>query len=294
MILLVLFVLLMSGLFGKIGGWMNLFFSKNNCEKEVLSHVKMLELTNGKKVLPIDCPTIIETIPGETEEEIKFQIAERMKKMWGVWQEGGKNLFGKDKAVYCHTQYILDFENKNVDINNFNKYLAETPVPNQDYSYLQYLSGFTNNEEFSIDVLKDNSELSKVTDQFKTDSRKAIIFVYVKDRDAIKELLNGFKNFGLGAGMGAGVGVVVAGVTGVTCLVGSIASFGALAVPCGTLAMWTGISAGIPAMMAGGIMGVTVSEDYPLWMAQAQLREYNAEEFENLECEIAPIKQTNK
>ncbi|NQU98095.1 hypothetical protein HQ533_01395 [Candidatus Woesearchaeota archaeon] len=267
-ILLVIF-LFGSALFAnKTGSWMQSFFAESECEREVISHAKMIKLSQGKKVIPIHCPTIVETLDGETEEEIKSQVAERMRRTWDAWQEGKENLFGNDRAVYCHTHYVLDFKNEDIEVNKFNKFLAETYIPGQKYSYLQYLSGFTNNEEFSVETLKGNPELEKMTDQFGTDTKKAILFVYVKDRDWIKETIGIIKNAGVG-------GVLIGGATAIIFMSTSPVIF---------------IIGGI----AGGIIGVEISEDQPLWVAYPQLIEYDAEEFENLDCEIAPTKQTNK
>ncbi|MBC8501021.1 MAG: hypothetical protein H8D38_04635 [DPANN group archaeon] len=271
----------------------NTVLDESDCEKSVLSHIKMLKLSKSletgepMKATPIKCPRIDLTLKQKDEDEIKHIIAEKMRICWKNWQRGEEELF-LEEATYCQPCYIIDFKHKNLEIRDFDKFLIETKILRQNYTYMQYFSGSTNNEEFATEKLKENPDIAKIVTSFKTDSKKVILFYYTKDSDMIKEIIGTLEGFAKGAAIGGTAGaIIVGGVAGTICSI--IPGVGTIS--CATIGAKIGAIIG---GATGGFIAAQFLGDYPLWLSFILFKEYNEEELRNLGCEIAPGKQTNK
>lgn len=286
-LMLVVVLLVSVSLYYMIFNNANKMLDDRKCRDSITAHIQVLKATNGKTAPDIECPIITEELSAKNEEQVKLQLAERMKTCWSTWREGKENLF-IEEGTYCHPCYILDFKNKDIEVKDFEKYLIGTDVKGKDYSYMQYLSGYSSDEEFQLKQIMENPEIAQLETQFSTDSRKIIIFYYLKDRQKIKEFQDKYtKEIGLGIG-GAAIGATIGAIAlGGAC--GAV-SFGLGAPACASIGYWAG---GI----AGAIIGVTVgkitADNYPQWISQIQLRDYHENELVNLGCDFAPAKQTN-
>lgn len=254
------------------------------CAQQVEAHKQMLKLTNGERGTEINCPTIYETLPAENADEMQFQIAERMRYTWDAWDEGKGDLF-VEEAAYCQPQYVLDFENNDLKVDNFAQFLIETPIPEKNYSYLQYFSGKTNDPEWSAEKLRD-SELGNQVTSVNSSKRKVVLFYYLKDSNKIKEFMSTLTGTGGGALIGGVVGGAVFGTAG-GAICGTL-TLGTLAVPCAA----AGAAAGkIIGSFVGGFVGSQTKTKYPQHLSFILVRDYNAEELKEIGCEIAPSTQ---
>ncbi|MFH1589955.1 MAG: hypothetical protein ABIB43_05295 [archaeon] len=265
------------------------------CIGQVQSHVKMLELTNGEKVLPIKCKIKNETI--KKDEDIKRAIAERMESCWNDWLKGEEELFGDEKWTYCHPCYILDFE-EDVVVKDFEQYLMSTNVPNKDYTYMESFTGTSNNADFSFEKMAENPALSQVTTEFRTDTKKVILFYYTKDKNNVQELIDEAESTLKGATRGALAGELTGAIAGgiifgagggILC---GLTTLGTGTVACAAVGVkWGVIIGGGVGTFAGAYLGNTFADKYPLWMSFILFREYNAEELKSLDCDISPARQ---
>ena len=259
----------------------------SECEQTILSHTNSLKLTDKRYAPPIICPTIEETLKTKDEEKIKFELAERMRKCWKAWQEGKAELF-IEEATYCHPCYIIDFKHE-VKIEEFNRFLIKMQVPNQDYTYTQYLSGYTNNPDFKADEIADNPSIAENDNDFSTKNRKMVLLYYIKDSDLIKDIIDSIGDVTEGVAIGTMGGAIGGGIIGgVIC---GFFSFGTAAAPCAVLGAKIG---GVVGGLAGGIIaGIAGDEDYPLWLSMVILRDFKGEKLTELGCDITPAIQSN-
>jgi hypothetical protein len=208
-----------------------------------------------------------------------------MKRCWDDWMGPQEvQMFIKD-GTYCQPCYIIDFENKNLEIKNFNKYLLETNIRGERYTYSQYFTGTTNDKDFKASKIANNptiqEQLRKEDESFTTDKKYAIIYYHIKDRDKIQEKMDELKMIGGGAGALGATGLVIGGTI---CLF-----IPGVNIACGAAAVFGGAGA-----IGGGLLGSKLSPylaDHPLYVSSITLREFRAETFKELECTYIPGEQ---
>ena len=175
------------------------------CEREVISHIFTKEASHGTNLKSIRCETVNQTITNTNVEEVKLIMAENMKACWKTWKKGQADLFGAE-VTECRVCYMLDFEQKDLMINDFQLFLSRTEMPNVDYTYLQYFIGKTKDKAFSAENARAEKALVNMQSSFKTDKKKAVLFYYTKNQDKILEttqlLDTAANNIGMGSSLG--------------------------------------------------------------------------------------------
>lgn len=263
----------------------NEVIDEKKCWNQVQSHIEMIKLTNGERIMPIECSTVYETLPQTNELAIKNAIAQKMASCWYDWHEGKEELFGEEKFTYCHPCFVLDFEEKDLKITDFDKFLISTYVPGTKDTYMEYFSGQTNNIDFSKEKLLENPDIQQNSFNFNTNSKQVILLYYTKDRNKIKEMVDEVVDTLSYAAVGGGAGAILLGGTGAL-ICAPLPVIGT--VTCAKIGATIG---GLVGSSIGGFIGSMTSDRYPLWMSFILLKEYNADELKNLGCDIAPAVQ---
>ncbi len=225
----------------------------------------------------INCPTNLEPIKSENEEEKKKELAERMKECWGKFKEGKNELFAGNR-IYCSICDVIEFEDKD-KITGFQDYLVKTNIPGKDISYADYFSGYETPK--AKDVIK-NLDLSQIkamqTSEIDGDKRYAVIFVYAKGKDEIEKVtrhITAQTTMGkAGLIVGAGTGVAAGATVGITVfLLGSN--------PIG----W---AVGATVVVGGAVNALFYflsSDNHPEWASFILLKEYNAQNLKEINCQ---------
>ncbi|HJX06410.1 MAG TPA: hypothetical protein VJ461_06895 [Candidatus Nanoarchaeia archaeon] len=254
----------------------------SECKSNIATHVMLLKTTGEAIVTDVYCPTKYYTIPKESDEQIKYHLAEALKTCWGTWGKGELRLFAED-GYFCHICSVVDFKDKNRMINGFDDYLKQTPYK-QDSSttYLEYLTGFES-ENANPAVLQYLEQVD-LMDTIDTSKPYASIFVYVKGSSNVKKFFDNADALHLGTiGGGATVGVVV-GTAGA--VVGSALASGGI-----SLLVLGGYV--LTNVAVGAVVGAAASDDIA-WTATAVIAPYDVSSLKNISCEISPVQQVKK
>lgn len=279
-IIVIIFLAVAYAFAGNIGNRTIDVIQNGACEREVISHIFTKEASYGKNLKPIRCETVNQTIVSKNVEEIKFLMAEDMKSCWKTWKKGQADLYGAE-VTDCRVCYLLDFEEKNILINDFQLFLSRTNMPSVDYTYLQYFISETENEEFSADKAREEKALLQMQSSFKTDSKKAVIFYYTKNQNKILEttelLDTAANNIGMGSALGFIGGAIDSGTTCGFFLSGFINN-----VCINTIHL----NKEIHKYTSGLFVAGEEVNDIPSWLSFILIKDYDKAEFEEMGCEI--------
>jgi hypothetical protein len=270
------------------------------CQKSIEAHIGLQELTVGDVVSRIRCPTIYQKVKGTNADAVNKQVAEGMRKCWGLWLEGRHPLF-KEEGVFCHVCRVFEFETTNQIIPGIQTYMDTHLVPDKSKTYTEYLAPYSTEtfEELAPEGF-DFSQILGTEEDFKasragafldTNKDYAAVFVYARGQDFVKNVMDFF-----GGRTTPLIGGGVMGLAGV-----SAVSFGMFAtvkvLATGSLAL------GPPGWILGGI-AITATGIFLLyealgggevgWMSTMTLVEYNQTLLQNISCEVLPVEQLQK
>ncbi|MBU1199455.1 MAG: hypothetical protein KKF46_06475 [Nanoarchaeota archaeon] len=258
----------------------------SECKASILTHTILIEASGEALVTDIYCPTKYYTIPKSNEKESKRYIADSLKTCWGTWGRGQIQLF-KGEGYFCHICSVIDFNQKNKQIEGLTEYLLTTKVNDEkfnDLTYMDYLTGDIEEKaspEF-IQQVQQNTAL-KVLDSSKT---YATMFVYAKGDDYMQDFYEKLNTYYqtkqdakawsayYGSLGGATAGILTAAIIGAT--------GGAAAVVVGAGAVLGAIG--------GAIIDALKSKGVE-WVSMVIFEEYTAENLKQIGCEIMPVRQ---
>jgi len=195
-------------------------------------------------------------------------IAKKMALCWDEYLEGKENIFATQDASYCAFCSVLEFEDKNKQLNGLTKYLIETNYQPSGKSYMEYLSEIKMEKEQANFL--ENLELNNIN----IDTSKKLAVMFVMYKDAYPGVINQprtLTTFG---------GTAAAGTTGM--LVMGASYIGGLGL-CSTI---VGCAAGsILIAGAGGAGGYLLGSDRAAdWRAKILVTEYNKDKLSQLKC----------
>ena len=287
MILILVFIVVMFMFEIRAGELYRNIVSKNTCK----SSVRAQDIGTIKNIaLPSDikCPLQRIEIEENDPEKIKQKFAKLYYDVCDEFGQGTLNLFGKRETTFCVIRDSVSFKNKNIKINDFGKYLAENKIPGKDINYIQFCSGYKT--ERAAEIYKDIEVKQFTDDTISTDKEYAIIFVYAKGEEQLREIMN----FAFGTsvphiGFYVGVGFVALGygVTAATKGVGGV--IGLPLAYLGNLMMYGGLAtAGV-----SGFFNWLTNENIRMeWASFFLIREFNEQELKKLPCEYLPAEQS--
>jgi len=262
----------------------NKFVEDSECSKNIKAHAFLLKTSGEAIASDIYCPTKYYTLSGKNVDEIKYSLAEAMRTCWGTWGKGRLDLF-KGEGYYCHIHSVIDFKDKNTRITDFSDYLANTNVDSiLDISYLDYLTGYAN--EKADQAFTDKFKELRPTGTIDTSKTYAVMFLYAKGDEFIKDMLEGIGS--TTAGGGAILGTLGGVATGIL-IVKGLAVVGVSAGTFGLGGLLIGGGALIGGL-AGGIFGWSQANQVQ-WYAITTLQEYSSESLKRIGCQITPVKQ---
>jgi len=257
--------------------------SVQSCRNSVETHSLVSTGSAGSIFTDIKCPTEELTIKGKDQKKIESTIAEDMHRCWYIWGQG-KGQYFKNDGNFCHICAIYTFDDKNVKVDGFIQYLADTPIQvkypgdTAGVKYTDYLAG-SKTSDASEKVKRDIGPLAD-TDTFSTSQQYATIFVYASGKDAIQKVLEGS---GRATAATVGLGGVVTG--GAAIGVGVVGFF-LVSNPAGWIVLGSFVA-------YGGYELLTESTNIkkPETVQFIAFRPYTAEELKNLDCEKMEVNQ---
>jgi hypothetical protein len=265
----------------------------SKCSGSIINHVNLLKATGEASMTDITCPTQYYTIGSVSDDAKKRALADAMKTCWGTWGQGKLQLFDRDN-VYCHVCSVVDFKSKGDKIEGLPEYLATAKIRQGKeigQVYGKYLSFYST--EASDGTMKSAQELQQYRPSTQIDTSKpyAVMFVYVKGNNTMKEFLTKIDGLNMGA---TGGGIIAGGVLGGGAAVGTIWILSHFAGGAGFIADATILATGVVAGGSlGGIFGYEKANNLD-WMSLTVLRQYDAKELTDLGCKVAPVLQDNQ
>lgn len=169
LILTVISIIVIVGVFA-------LLFSGDSIEELVCKiSVNMADQTHG--VFPIICRTFDKVIDEDQTSQVKFQIADHMRKCWSMWGEGdlnpeGKNVFLGDefKCFKCYRLSFPEYEGT-LSFNEMKDYLEDPNVRVTSFNDNTYINYFDNNVLFSF------KDINYFENMIRKDKKYAITYI---------------------------------------------------------------------------------------------------------------------
>ena len=286
-IIMIIIVILLLIFFDKIKNLGVEQTHKEICKRQV--EINAISTTMQSR---IDCPIINVTIKSDPNSKAtKERIALLMKDVrdvYGVAWEGA-DLFGAESGVFCSVYAIVDFTQKDKYLEDFEKYLAETP-----YTFMKsdsFMDYFSNSKEgFSKNLLPKISG-SKLS----TNDRYAVLFWYIKNYDKIDSAFNWLGNAVQGKetpGAYAGGRIYAVGGGALISAAGVMLIATGVGVPFGVTLF--GIGAAGALVGGGSVASIAIYKELygegPKTAAQVLLVRYNSQDdLKNIGCEIFPV-----
>ena len=265
------------------------------CEKSIQAHIGLQELTKGEVKSLIKCPTIYQKIVGTKPESVNKQVAEGMRKCWGLWMEGEHPLFS-DKGVFCHICRVFEFDKKGNIIPGIQTYMDTTLIPGEKITYTEYLapSATENFEElvpegFDASIMGNEEEYraTHTGSTIDTNYDYASVFVFARGQNWISNAID-FARGRANVLVGGGVASLMGGSAFVYDVVGIVTGT-IMATPPG----W--IIGGVVLTAAGVWALYTAAEGgEEAWMSMIMLVVYDQESLQELDCSILPVEQLQK
>ena len=244
----------------------------------VLTRVKLMNWVIAEQGVK-HCRTERVKIPSGKEYE---SIAKKMSSCWDQYLEGKEEIFETQDANYCAFCSVLEFDDKTKKLNGLTKYLVENKLPNDDRTYMSYLSEIEAKGEDKKKL--ENLELQS-NSFIDTSKPQAIMFVMYKDAypgligqpQGKLAFFGGIGGGTLGFLTGTSLGIYYLGAAAL-CVnpLAPISCFAGVALV--TVATAAGV--GIP-VSVGYLIGSDRSAD---WSAKILLTEYNKQQLGKLNC----------
>jgi len=209
----------------------------------------------------------------KTQDDIKKELAESMRKCWYQLGEGEYNFFDKPRddtisCVICSVHYFTgDVKNKFPSVDNFEKYLSEKKPLGWNKTYSQYIYNNISLDPLSIDTRYPYSTTFHMAQEG-----------VMTTNDTVLSLAGGVIGAGAGIGLGAGGAIAALALTPFT-LGGSIAAY-----TVGAAAIIGGVAGGA----AGGFgtnKALFILKVSPAGESALAFRPYTAEVLKSLKCE---------
>lgn len=259
-------------------------FNKNTCKSSVkaqdMATIKNLALGSDIKC-PLQRIEIKEKDPGKIREE----LAKIYYNVCDEFGQGQLNLFGNRETTFCVIRDRVTFKYKDIKIDDFAKYLAETQIPGKGATYSEFCSGFKTERANNIFDKKDLQQFYDVP--IDTNKEYSVIFVYAKGEEQIREAVNFL--FGtseshvtmyIGSGLIVGGGILI--YTGYGSVIGVPLVIGGKILAGGGLAL-----AG-----SGAILNYFTNPNLKMeWASFFLIREFDEQELKKLPCEYLPAGQ---
>ena len=287
-ITLILVIMVIMLLFEKRIGesYMNIV-DKTACK----SSVNAQRLTTIKNIaLPVNirCPMQRIEIDKKTKEEIKREFAQHYYDVCDEFGQGAINLFGKRETTFCVIRDKISFKKKGLVIDDFAEYLAETEILGKREKYMDFCSGYKTERGKEFFTGEDLKQLKNVP--IDTDKEYAIMFVYIKGEEEIREAIKFF--FGTSKShiaMYIGVGMIVTGrvltATGKGSVIG-IPLWIAGEMLTKTKGIWVVLTS------IGAAVNYFTNPDIKMeWVSFFLIREFDEEAFKELKCKYLPAGQ---
>lgn len=263
------------------------------CRASVKAHTSGQFKDIGFVADELKCPTQYPVIKARTEEEIKYAIADEMKRCWDDFGRGRLELFD-DEAIFCSVCSVMEFQKKGVVIEDFTEWLSETEIPElaRNGTYLSYMDYFANYESMEAGGVIDEARQEvadknqgQLSPDLSTDELYSVVFVYIKGKHWIAEYkkttgsrLTSSLVAGGGMGIAAGGATVVALslVPGVNLGVWTLLGLGStIGLTTGTVTTWEAFFA----------------KETPDVISMVLLKKHNETELLDLACERYPSLQ---
>ena len=211
----------------------------------------------------INCPTRKLTLSGD-EDLLKKQVADEMYRCWDNYGRGELNLFPEKDKKFCAYCSHINFENNDLVLYDFMKYLTEEKTPKGDMTYYQFLTDVQPNSKIKEEVSQ------VVNDDFYTGKEYAVLYTHYTEgimSKFKKKILESDENL-----------IVVASITGVLLL--------PYAIPLGFNVAYLAIGVSDSSLAALG--GEFISKDNQRWDATVEL--VDIDHLDMLECEYMPVR----
>jgi hypothetical protein len=157
----------------------------------------------------IECKPIKKEIDNSNTVSASKELADMMVKCWELYGRGKSKLF-QTEGLFCSECYVIDFKEKNNQIEGFGSYLATHKYHSFDFdgTYLEYLNNFVPDNKYSYEGNKQFSSLGDKDIKINPNKRYVILFVYGKEKTLSGKIIDsiGKKNFVMGAGFVGGMG----------------------------------------------------------------------------------------
>lgn len=259
-------------------------FNKNTCK----SSVKAQDIATIKNLAlgaDIKCPLQRIEITEKNPEKIKEEMARLYYNVCDEFGQGRLNLFGQRETIFCVIRDRISFRYKDIKIDDFAKYLAETKIPGKELTYSEFCSGFETERGKNIyqDILHQFSDIP-----IDTNRDYAVIFVYAKGEEQLRE----FASLAFGTSPGhklqyIGAGIVVGGGLLVYSGYGSI--IGVPLVIAGKALVGGGLAVGGIGFIENYLTNPDLKKE---WASFFLIRDFDENELKKLPCEYLPAEQS--
>lgn len=180
------------------------------------------------------CRTLDKVSEADDVREIKWEIAESMRKCWNQWGKGelnpeGKNVFKEDefKCFRCYRLSFPEFEGQ-ISAADIDAFLGnpENVVRGYDDSFINY---------FNNRVLLNFNDPSYLTNMIRKDQKYAVSFVEHVEKSYLLRTITAASGAGV-VGGGTGIAICATSVVGIPALAGCAVVGGALGAVSGVVA----------------------------------------------------------
>jgi len=261
---------------------------RNICKTSIMMQDKLtFKNLNLASDIHIKCPTKEVEIDNKEPEQVKYIFAKEWYGVCDEFNKGNLNIFGDEEQIFCVIRDIISFKKKGEKIYGLSKYLVEENPKNEDVSYYESCLPYKTEE---IDKLYDNLDAGKekaFNQEFiDTNKEYAIIFLYAKGEDEIKNVARAFfgtttshKAMYVSLGI-VGLGVVTYVSAGTVPIIGFLAK---------TVAVKVGLAGAYAATLSGIFSWFQHTKVE--WASFFLIREYDEDELKKLKCNYLPAEQ---
>lgn len=263
---------------------------KNICKTSIMMQDKLaFKSFSLASDIHIKCPTKEIEIDNKEPEQVKYMFAKELYSVCDEFNRGKINLFGDEEKIFCVIRDVISFKNKDQKISGLTEYLIEEKPRNKEESYYDYCKPYETGRISNIyEKIPEWQKQDINKEPIDTNKKYAIIFVYAKGEEELREVYNFFVGGSAGhKTMYVGIGTIVLGAL----VVGAAPAI----IVVGTFVRsvgWAVVTSGTHIFQMGGLYNFLTNPDLKQeWGSFFWVREYDEDELAKLGCDYLPAKQ---
>ena len=290
LILMVVITIAMLLFEGNVRDMYEMSTEKNICKISIMMQDKLaFKGFSLASDIHIKCPTKEIEIDNKDSEQVKYMFAKELYSVCDEFNRGKINLFGDEEKIFCVIREVISFKNKDQKISGLTEYLVEEKPRNKEESYYDYCKPYETGRISNIyEKIPEWQRQAINKEPIDTNKKYAVIFVYAKGEDELREIYKFFVGESTGhKTMYIGIGTIVLGAL-VVKAAPAIIVVGTFVRVLG----WTMAASGTEILKFGALSNFLTSRDLKQeWASFFWVKEYDEAELKKLGCDYLPAKQ---